>query len=249
MQTYTEPGRRSRRPGFRNMKDIALKLLCLIAELMYSASGYAQPTAPLTIEPHGWARSGYAYEVLTYETVNRGEGERKDSWKRDPRQSAEWSADKHDYAGTNYDRFHLAPCEDFADQRWKDATFVFSNCAPGNKELNRGQWKALENQIRVAADKGTTLYIFTAPLYLFGEPIKIIGEHNVPVPTHFAKAVLQVRADKPSMSAWIVANIEPAEDATFEDWKCTVNSVEFAAGVDLYGWLPDDIEEKLERQN
>jgi len=232
------------------MNTLGVKLLVLVAELMLATSSFAQPTEPLTIHPIGYLRSGYAYEVLDYATVNRGEGKRKDSWRRDQRQSAEWSANQADYYASGYVKFHLAPVEDFADQLWKDRTFVYANCAPGNKGLNNGPWKALENQIRLSADKVTTLYVFTAPLLLADEAgtlnVKVIGDHKIPVPTHFAKSVLQVRDSRPSMTAWIAANTEPADDATYEDWRTSVDQVEFAAGVDLYCWLDDEIERKLE---
>jgi DNA/RNA endonuclease G (NUC1) len=223
--------------------------LCLIAELMYSVSGYAQPapqSVPLFIEPMGVFRSGYAYERLDWSTTRDGDGKRKDSWKRDYRQSAEWSASNDDYSDSPLVKFHLAPCGDFAEQLYKNMTFQYSNAAPGNATLNRGPWLDLEQQIRLAVDKYTVLYVFTAPLYEPGEAIQTIGSHRVSVPTHFAKAVFQNRNGKPSMVAWVAPNVEPIEETTHEDWRVSVDDVEFRAGVDLFAWLEDDVERKLE---
>jgi endonuclease G len=227
-----------------------VRILCLIAELMYSVSGYAQPapqSVPLFIEPMGVFRSGYAYERLDWSTTREGEGKRKDSWKRDFRQSAEWSASNDDYSDSPLIKFHMAPQSDFADQIYKDMTFQYSNAAPGNARLNNGPWKALENQVRLAVDKHTILYVFTAPLWDFGQPIQTIGPHRVPVPHYFAKAVMQNRNGKVSMIAYIAPNVSPTEHQTYEDWRVSVDEVEFRAGVDLYAWLEDGLEKQLEK--
>ncbi len=54
-----------------------------------------------------------------------------------------------DYAGSGYEKGHLANAEDFANSRNKlRLTFVYYNAVPQTVNLNRGIWKSVETTVR-----------------------------------------------------------------------------------------------------
>ena len=64
------------------------------------------------------------------------------------------------YAKTGYDRGHLVPAEDFADETIKlRSTFYYINCVPQTTKLNRGSWKSYETKIRKLSQSDSILVI------------------------------------------------------------------------------------------
>lgn len=59
-----------------------------------------------------------------------------------------------------FDRGHLAPNADFAFRDWQEATFYYANVAPQWRQVNRGNWKQVEEAVRKKA-VGGDLKIFT----------------------------------------------------------------------------------------
>ena len=66
------------------------------------------------------------------------------------------TSDAADYAKNQYDKGHLAPAATFADSEENmKATFSYLNCALQQQDLNRGEWRLLEEQERAWDDKET----------------------------------------------------------------------------------------------
>ena len=73
-----------------------------------------------------------------------------------------------DYAGSGYDRGHMAPAADFNfDRIALEETYYFSNVCPQLPTLNRGAWAEVEREIRQLAASGT-VHVVTWPEYLDG---------------------------------------------------------------------------------
>jgi DNA/RNA endonuclease G (NUC1) len=64
------------------------------------------------------------------------------------------TSDNFDYKNNQWDKGHLAPAASFSDniENLKQ-TFSYLNCALQNQDLNRGEWRLLEEQERVWDDK------------------------------------------------------------------------------------------------
>lgn len=61
-----------------------------------------------------------------------------------------------DYAGSGFDRGHMAPAADFNFDRAALAeTYLFSNVCPQDPKLNRGKWARFEAEVRELALSGT----------------------------------------------------------------------------------------------
>lgn len=64
------------------------------------------------------------------------------------------------YTNSGYDRGHLVPAEDFANDKDKlKSTFYYINCVPQTVKLNRGIWKKYETEIRKLSQRDSLLII------------------------------------------------------------------------------------------
>jgi len=101
-----------------------------------------------------------------------------------------------DYAGSHYDKGHLANAEDFAFDCAKDElTFRYYNCLPQTANLNRGIWKKNETQIREWS-QSDSLYIICGGF--FGN--RKIGK--IAVPSYCWKVVQSVSSKKVLFCGW-----------------------------------------------
>ena len=96
------------------------------------------------------------------------------------------SATNADYAGSSYDKGHLANAEDFANNCQDDEkTFCYYNCVPQTVKLNRGIWKKWETKIRQES-QNHVLFIIAGGIY----KDKTIGENKIGVPDQCYKIVV-----------------------------------------------------------
>ena len=103
-------------------------------------------------------------------------------WKRDPFLQKQSLSDK-DYKGASrygYDRGHLAPLGSFKGSALSYQHQYLTNIAPQKKDLNRGPWKRLENQIRQFVLKGKEVKVLTGLLY--GQSEDMIKNYKTPPP-------------------------------------------------------------------
>ena len=64
------------------------------------------------------------------------------------------------YEKTGYDRGHLVPAEDFANDKGKlKSTFYYINCVPQTIKLNRGIWKIYEAEVRKFSQSDSLLIV------------------------------------------------------------------------------------------
>ena len=91
---------------------------------------------------------------------------RQDCFRQDPRLDADASSLPSDYVEPIYDQGHMTP---FADQRYSKVSgfnsFVMTNMAPQNCQLNRGIWQILEQITRRWAAVHEPLYIFDGSIF------------------------------------------------------------------------------------
>ncbi|MBU6158825.1 MAG: DNA/RNA non-specific endonuclease [Bacteroidetes bacterium] len=181
-----------------------------------------------------------AYE-LTAEETNRVV-ERSNRFVPDPNVPT-GTADNSDYAGSGYDRGHLAPA---ADMGWSAQTmqesFYFSNMSPQVPSFNRGIWKKGEELVRDWANLYGSLYVVTGPVLEKG--LQVIGPNRVAVPEYYYKIILDYHSQHPKMLAWLMPN--QASDESLQFYVVSADSVETLTGIDFFPALPDSVEEKLE---
>lgn len=185
----------------------------------------------------------WAYYSLTKEHLALANLERKGSFVKDPLLNDE-QACSDDYAGSGFDKGHLVPCEDmsFSEQAMKE-TFYYSNCAPQTTQLNRGEWKVVEELAREwAVDFGEAIVI-CGPVF---KPImRKMGVHDIPVPDSYFKIITVHKKNQYSSLAFIMPNSMNDLMAPV-NYTCTIDSIEKVTGLDFFSAFPDNMEEQFE---
>jgi endonuclease G len=117
------------------------------------------------------------------------------------------TATDEDYAGSIYDKGHLANAEDFAFDCEKDEmTFRYYNCLPQTVNLNRGLWKKNETEVRKWSKK-EKLYIVCGGYFTN----KKVG--NIAVPDYCWKVVQSVKTKEVLFCGWF----KNSKKATLEE--------------------------------
>ena len=185
--------------------------------------------------------SWVAYELTSNETVSVTE--RNDKFLTDPAIPS-GSATTSDYAGSGYDRGHLAPA---ADMGWSVQTmkesFYFSNISPQLPGFNRGIWKKAEEQVRNWAREYGSVYVATGPVLEKGLPV--IGPNQVAVPNYFYKVILRCRPSDTSAIGILIPHASSTESLT--SYYVSVDNIENVTGIDFFHQLPDNTEAREEK--
>lgn len=101
---------------------------------------------------------------------------RTDNFNPDPKLPANTSLQQY-YNASGYDRGHNFPAADGAcDAVSMIESFYFSNMTPQTPQLNRGDWKMVEELTRLEASQNDSVYVWTGSV---GE-VKKIGALSIP---------------------------------------------------------------------
>lgn len=153
----------------------------------------------------------------------------------------------NDYKGAGMDRGHLCPA---GDNRWHwkamQESFYMTNICPQDHNLNRGDWKELEEKCRRWAQKEGKIYIVCGPI-LYKQKHRTIGkQHKVTVPEAFFKVVLCADSRPPRAIGFIYKNA--SGNRPLDSYVNSVDEVERITGIDFFPALPDKIEQKVEAE-
>ena len=182
--------------------------------------------------------------VLTREHTH-GPFKRLDSFSPDP--SVKEPVLHEDYTRNpgKYDRGHMAPA---ADMKWSkkamEECFYTTNICPQNQNLNRGDWNDIEELVRDYASKYDSIYVVCGPIVI--DSPGVIGRyHNITVPSAFFKALLRRTNGRWYTLGFVCQNV--AGSKPLLSYVVSIDEIERLTGHDLYWRLPDDIEDKLEK--
>ncbi|PKQ68966.1 DNA/RNA non-specific endonuclease [Raineya orbicola] len=147
-----------------------------------------------------------------------------------------------DYAGSGFDRGHLAPAGDFTgNEQMMHETFAMSNMSPQYPLCNRETWRLLEEKVRFWGEKKGDLYIITGPVFK-GNMQKIGKKNKISVPPAYYKVIVSLKEERGI--AFIVPNVNKKEN--YRNYQVSIDEVEKETGLDFFYLLPDDLEEKIE---
>lgn len=110
-------------------------------------------------------------------------------------QSVPNSPTPEDYAGTGFDKGHVAPNGDMNfDQQVANESFLMTNMVPQIGNLNRGIWKLLETWTRTyVVQRNTSVTVYAGPIYNYTN--KTIGT-GVVIPQAFYKIVIDNKTNE-----------------------------------------------------
>lgn len=182
---------------------------------------------------------------LTKEKAN-GSEPRYDKFQPDPQVRGAKAYPK-DYTNSGYDRGHMAPA---GDMKWSHQamveSFYMTNVCPQNRNLNRGDWKDLEELERTWAVQYGCVSIAAGPIYDSKQKPLRIGNNQVAVPNAFFKVLLVGYPKAPKAYAFVFANEAGSHPLLY--YQLTVDEVESWTGMDFFSALPDDVENKIEAE-
>ena len=182
-----------------------------------------------------------AYELTDEEVV--GQISRADKFVPDPDIKGRCST-TDDYKGSGYDRGHMAPAGDMKwDAKAMEESFYTTNICPQNHNLNAGDWKELEEQVRDWAIKNEKVYVVCGPIVK--KNYATVGANNVAVPDSFYKVVLMYRDGSWRSLGFVFAN--KAGNKPLDTYAKSVDEVEKLTGLDFFSILPDEIENEIEK--
>lgn len=187
------------------------------------------------------------YALTKEDSLSQATG-RQGSFRADAALPRGGRAENSDYSGSGYDKGHMAPARDFTRSvEAMRATFVLTNAVPQKHGVNGGKWAQLEEAVHHLASTRGTVWVFSGPVFAGQAPIKTIGPDKVAVPTHTYKVVLCVHpnGDK-EMFGFVLPDIDKPSD-TINGYTFSVNQVERLTGLDFFGALPADEQNRLER--
>lgn len=180
------------------------------------------------------------------------------TFKRDPTLPYPGVTDS-DYNGTGFDRGHLRPAEDSADQAAMDESHLMTNVAPQYPKFNEQTWRTLEQGIsELVAATGGKAEVVTGNLYLDdkGKPLPEdqipttgSGDRKIAVPSHCFKAVRLTQPDGTVQEfAFVVPNdidspiLRDPIGTLLRECKVSVDDVEGMTGENLFGDAAPDLE-------
>lgn len=185
-----------------------------------------------------------AWELNAEKLVERES--RNKHFSPDPKLPQDMAITTDEYKNSGWDRGHMCPAGD-NKYHWRamDASFYMTNICPQNGNLNRGDWKELEEACRVWAAK-EPVYIVCGPV-LYEQPrYGFIGKtFRIRIPDAFFKVVLTgLRSGHPRAIGFLYKN-EAGNNPLYQYAK-SVDEVERITSMDFFSALPDDIEEEIE---
>lgn len=134
-----------------------------------------------------------------------------------------------DYAGSGFDRGHMAPAADMPNPNAMAQSFSLANMVPQAPANNRGPWaKSVEKVTRAYAMRSAQgVYVLTGPIY--SGQVTTIGTGKVWVPSYLFKLVY----DPAKKRAW--AHVLPNRDDAKAEGTYSYQDLVKMTGVQ---WLP-----------
>jgi endonuclease G, mitochondrial len=172
--------------------------------------------------------------------------ERPDQFKTDFRTAARIAPD--DYAGSGYDRGHLAPNYGIASRYGEAAqreTFLMSNITPQRHALNAGLWKQLEMKIATSYPaRYGEVWVFAGPV--FGvRPDKL--RSGVLLPEAFFMIIIDEHEGKlRTLAVLVPQEVPPA--AEWSDYVTSIAEIQRRTRLDFLHEFDDVAEVLIEQQ-
>lgn len=174
-----------------------------------------------------------AYELKDFEL--EGDAVRSGVFLPDPSPELDGCllAQHRDYTNSGWVRGHMIPAGDLKySQKAMDESFYTTNVCPMNKNFNEGDWKRLEEKIRVWAKTYHTVYIITGPLTIDNKN-GYVGDSKITVPDAFWKAILVKDGELYYSIAFLMYN-EPSMKRKLKEYAITVSELESFIGRKLF---------------
>nr|WP_301282936.1 DNA/RNA non-specific endonuclease [Halomonas sp. 707D7] len=161
-----------------------------------------------------------------------------------------WPVGTDSYAGSGYDRGHMAPNYAIAAVHGRNAqldTFLMSNMSPQRPNLNRQLWQRLEQSVMDHfAPRFDYLQVITGPIFperFMDNVMNRVG--LVEVPEAFYKIIVAPHESAPLSIAFIMPQ-DVRGNEPLEDYLVTIDEIEARTGLNFFPRLSPELEAVLE---
>ncbi|KMO34274.1 endonuclease [Methylobacterium tarhaniae] len=146
-------------------------------------------------------------------------------------------SDLADYAGSGWDRGHMAPSGDMPSPSAQAESFSLANIVPQNPDLNRRLWAGIESSVRALAIERGDLFVITGPLFEGTSVQSLRG--RVLIPTRLFKAVYD--ANRGEAGVYLARNAAPGEA-----WEAvSLEQLAAIGGIVAFPDLPDSVRRRI----
>jgi endonuclease G len=151
-----------------------------------------------------------------------------------------------DYAGSGFDRGHLAPNFIIATRygrRAQEETFLMTNITPQRHALNSGLWRELEQRIAASySARFGEVWVVAGPVF-GAQPPRL--RRRVAVPEACYMILLDESVGRVRATAYLFPQEAPPA-GRLDDYLVSIDELERRTGLDFFPELPDDAEAALE---
>ncbi len=177
-------------------------------------------------------------ERITVEDVN-GPARRRDNFRADTDVPEQHRATLEAYAGTGYDRGHLAAAAaNTQNDQVMSESFLLTNMVPQNANKNRGIWRVLELTVRDWVRAGKDIWVVTGTVY---EPGHLTIGNGVGVPTHMWKVIYDAREQKAIAFHFPNQQGQSIPRSELHTFAISVDELEKITGIDFHPNLPKEL--------
>ncbi|MBE0490519.1 MAG: DNA/RNA non-specific endonuclease [Halomonas sp.] len=160
-----------------------------------------------------------------------------------------WPIGTDHYAGSGYDRGHMAPNYAIAVVHGPEAqldTFYMSNMSPQRPDLNRRLWQRLEEVvIDHFVPRFGEVQVITGPVFPERFRDNLFNRVGlVEIPEAFYK-IIAVTEGEPRVLAFLMPQ-EVRGDEPLDDYLVSVDEIEARTGLNFFPRLPEEVAEVLE---
>lgn len=125
-----------------------------------------------------------AEHLTTQEIIDSHSIPRKNTFHSETQLDKAYQSKASDYAKTGYDKGHMAPSGDMPNADDQYQSFSMANMTPQLPQLNRIQWRLIEEKVRDLTKTESDVWVVTGAIF----STKTIGD-GVSVPSEIYKAV------------------------------------------------------------
>ncbi len=179
----------------------------------------------------------YAAEHLTAARVEAARRvDRVDAFHEEAQLPEAARSELADYAGSGWDRGHMAPSGDMPSPGTQAESFSLANIVPQNPDLNRRLWAGIESSVRALAIERGDLFVVTGPLFEGASVQSLRG--RVLIPTRLFKAVYDANRGE--------AGVYLARNAPGEEWQAiSLDQLAAIGGIVAFPDLPDSVRRRI----
>ncbi|AWN50236.1 DNA/RNA non-specific endonuclease [Methylobacterium terrae] len=179
----------------------------------------------------------YAVEHLTAARVEAARRvDRVDAFHEEEQLPEAARSELSDYAGSGWDRGHMAPSGDMPTPSAQAESFSLANIVPQNPDDNRRLWAGIESSVRALAIERGDLFVVTGPLFEGASVQSLRG--RVLIPTRLFKAVYDANRGE--------AGVYLARNAAGDAWEAiSLEQLAAIGGIVAFPDLPDSVRRRV----